>query len=135
MIPPLRTRLDDCLENEHLAFMPAPEQSSQEPSPAPPNTPNRRAFWDRHPGLVWSNRNAPDDAFISAALQKGRFLQLLEIAIEFGVFRLRRQWELEKQAGDLSEAMILRTEENLIIMEEAYAKSVAARNGASLEKA
>jgi hypothetical protein len=96
---------------------------------------NRRAFWDRHPGLVWSNRNAPDEAFISAALRKGRFLQLLEIAVEFGVDRLRHQWEIEKKCGDLSEGMILQTGENLTIMEEAYAKSVAARNRATVDAA
>ncbi|MEZ5301199.1 MAG: hypothetical protein R3F11_11180 [Verrucomicrobiales bacterium] len=59
--------------------------------PEPPAiAPNRREFWDRHPGLVWSNRHAPDDVFIAAALRKGRFLQLLEIAVEFGLDRVRR---------------------------------------------
>ncbi len=116
--------------------MPVRDSSRKSPVTAlEENAANRRAFWDRHPGLVWSNRNAPDDAFLSAALRKGRFLQLLEIAAEFSIARLRRQWELEKKCGDLSPGFIQRTEENLTIIEESYAKSVAARNGASVEKA
>ncbi|HWB01857.1 MAG TPA: hypothetical protein VG796_02460 [Verrucomicrobiales bacterium] len=115
--------------------MPVRDFSTETPETPESGPPNRRAFWDRHPGLVWSNRNAPDEAFISAALRKGRFLQLLEIAVEFGVARLRRQWEVEKQCGDLTAGMISRTEENLTIMEEAYARSVAARDGANVEEA
>lgn len=104
-------------------------------SPAPDSSePNRRAFWRRHPGLVWSNPNAPDDAFISAALQKNRFLQLLDIAAEFGVERLRRRWEVEKSCGDLSAGQVIRTEENITIMEQAYAKSIAAGNGPRVAK-
>ena len=40
-----------------------------------------------HPGLVWSNPEAPDDAFIAAALRKGRFLQLLDIAATIAYLR------------------------------------------------
>jgi len=96
--------------------------------PADPPPPNRRAFWDQHPGLVWSNRNAPDDAFISAALRKNRFLQLLDIAREFGPERLRRQWQLELAEGDLSERIIAGVEENLDIIEQAKADASAAGN-------
>ncbi len=101
----------------HLA--PVTSTPTAPPEPAPP--PNRRAFWDQHPGLVWSNRNAPDDAFISAALRKNRFLQLLDIAKEFGPERLRRQWLLELAEGDLSQRLIARVEENLQIIEQAKA--------------
>jgi hypothetical protein len=88
--------------------------------------PNRRAFWDRHPGLVWSNRNAPDDAFISAALRKNHFLQLLDIAKEFGPERLRQQWQRELAENDLSQRLIARVEENLEIIEQAKAHADAA---------
>jgi hypothetical protein len=88
---------------------------------APPPPANRRAFWDRHPGLVWSNRNAPDDAFISAALRQNRFLQLLDIASEFGPERLRQQWQCELAEGDLSPRLIAGVEENLQIIEKAKA--------------
>jgi len=102
-------------------------------SPAPPHAPpaadsapNRRAFWDHHPGLVWSNPNAPDDAFISAALRKNRFLQLLDIAKEFGPDRLREQWQRELAEGDLPQRLIARVEENLEIIEQARAHAHAA---------
>ncbi len=92
---------------------------------APPA--NRRAFWDRHPGLVWSNRNAPDDAFISAALRKNRFLQLLDIAKEFGPARLREQWQRELAEDDIPAWFVAKIEENLQIIEQAkaYAQSAA----------
>jgi hypothetical protein len=119
----------DCLCRACLQVGPVRKQDTS--APATP-APNRRAFWDKHPGLVWSNRNAPDDAFISAALREGRFLQLLDIAVEFGIKRLLRQWELEKAEGDLPPRLIFRVEENLAIIEEAYAKSAAGRNGPPL---
>jgi hypothetical protein len=58
---------------------------------------NRGAFWQRHPGLVWSNPDADDSAFICAALLRPRFTLLLDIAAEFGVERLRREWELLRE--------------------------------------
>src|SRR5438128_146794 len=87
---------------------------------------NRRAFWDRHPGLVWSNRNAPDDAFISAALRKNRFLQLLDIAKEFGPERLRQQWQRELGENDIPGWFVKKIEENLEIIEQAQAHADAA---------
>jgi hypothetical protein len=99
--------------------------ASENPAPKAA-APNRRAFWDKHPGLVWSNRNAPDDAFISAALRKNRFLQLLDIAKEFGPERLRQQWQLELAEGDLSQRLIARVEENLEIIEQAKSNADAA---------
>ncbi len=50
-------------------------------------------FWRRHPGLVWSNPNADDAVFIRAALIRPRFARLLDIALEFGLDRLRHEWE------------------------------------------
>jgi hypothetical protein len=96
---------------------------------------NHREFWDRHPGLVWSNRNAPDDAFISAALRKGRFLQLLDIAVEFGIDRLKTAWKVELSCDDLSDATIKRTNEALNTLEEANDRAVTTRNGKSVEAA
>lgn len=53
-------------------------------------------FWDKHRGLVWSNPEASDSVHIRAALLRPRFQLLLEIAIEFGLERLRAEWkELE----------------------------------------
>ena len=52
----------------------------------------RTSFWERYPGLVWSNRNASDQVYIRAALLKPRFSELLEIALEFGLDRVQREW-------------------------------------------
>ena len=55
-------------------------------------------FWQRHRGLVWSNAKADDATHIRAALVRPRFSQLLAIATEFGVERLRQEWrELEAE--------------------------------------
>jgi hypothetical protein len=49
-------------------------------------------FWHTHRGLVWSNPNAGDSAHIRAALLRPRFAQLLDVAAEFGLERVRREW-------------------------------------------
>lgn len=54
----------------------------------------RREFWQKHPGLVWSNPDAEDSVWIRAALLRPRFRWLLDIAIEFGLERLQREWAL-----------------------------------------
>lgn len=56
-------------------------------------------FWKSHPGLVWSNPAACDAAHIRAALLRPRYGQLLDIALEFGLERLRQEWA-ELQADD-----------------------------------
>jgi hypothetical protein len=54
-------------------------------------------FWRQHRGLVWSNPNADDSTHIRAALLRPRFSLLLEIAVEFGLERVRQEWvELQK---------------------------------------
>jgi hypothetical protein len=54
-------------------------------------------FWERHRGVVWSNPAANDSVHIRAALVRPRFTLLLEIALEFGLERLRSEWtELQK---------------------------------------
>ena len=56
--------------------------------------PNSKSFWRRHPGLVWSNSKAGDSVHIRAALLRPRFGRLLDIAVEFGLARLRREWSV-----------------------------------------
>lgn len=91
-------------------------------------TKNRAAFWQRHPGLVWSNPQASDEVFISAALRKARFLLLLDLAVEFGTARLRRQWEVEKLEGRMGKRPMAWTEENLRLIEESYARHASTRD-------
>jgi hypothetical protein len=56
-------------------------------------------FWAEHPGFVWSNPEAGDAAHIRAALVRPRYRVLLDIAVEFGIERLRCEWaELQADA-------------------------------------
>lgn len=54
------------------------------------------ASWIRenHPGLVWSNPNAPVEAYLRAALLRPRFLQLLDLASHYGLARLEHEWSI-----------------------------------------
>ena len=54
---------------------------------------SKQDFWKGHPGLVWSNPQAPDSVYIRAALLRPRFGRLLDIALEFGAERLRHEWQ------------------------------------------
>lgn len=49
-------------------------------------------MWLKHPGLVWSNPEAADDVRIRAALLHPRFTCLLDIAVAFGLDRVKAQW-------------------------------------------
>jgi hypothetical protein len=49
-------------------------------------------FWRRHPGLVWSNAEADDAVRIRAALLRPQFDRLLDIALEFGLDRVEKEW-------------------------------------------
>ena len=49
-------------------------------------------FWQRHPGLVWSNPGADDSVFIRAALLKPTFTRLLDVVLEFGLERVKDEW-------------------------------------------
>lgn len=60
-------------------------------------------FWENHRGLVWSNPNASDSVHIRAALLHPRFSQLLDIAVKFGLERLREEWTV-LQAEDTPRA-------------------------------
>lgn len=63
---------------------------------------NHARFWQKHPGLVWSNPAADDSVYIRAALLRPRFSRLLEIALEFGLERVRAEW---KTLAGLPEAL------------------------------
>jgi hypothetical protein len=56
-------------------------------------------FWQKHSGLVWSNPAADDAVYIRAALLRPRFSRLLDIALEFGVERVRAEWAALHDAG------------------------------------
>ena len=56
------------------------------------DTSDHLEFWNRHPGLVWSNRRADDGVRIRAALARPRFEQLLDISRHFGLERVRAEW-------------------------------------------
>ena len=49
-------------------------------------------FWQSRRGLIWSNPKAGDSAHIRAALLRPTFGQLLDIALAFGLERLRQEW-------------------------------------------
>ena len=49
-------------------------------------------FWQRHPGLVWSNPEADDSVFIRAALLKPTFTRLLDVVLEFGLEKVKDEW-------------------------------------------
>lgn len=65
--------------------------------------PQAPRFWQKHPGLVWSNPAADDAVHIRAALLRPRFSRLLDITLEFGLERVHAEWAALCNAG-LSEA-------------------------------
>ena len=85
-------------------------------------------FWQRHRGLVWSNPDADDSIHIRAALLRPRFSLLLDIAVEFGVERLRHEWsELQKDDSREVERARETIERILSNIEKGFALA-AARN-------
>jgi len=67
----------------------------------PPDSPIREGaeelrseFWERFPGLVWSNSKAGDSVRIRAALLRPRFETILAIALEFGLERIDGEWAI-----------------------------------------
>lgn len=81
-----------------------------------------REFWKRHPGLVWSNPAAGDAVHIRAALVRPRYRVLLDIALEFGIERVRGEWA-ELQTDAASEVVRARpvVERILAHIEEGFA--------------
>ena len=69
--------------------------TTKKPSPPP------GLFRKKFPGLVWSNPDAPDEAYIRAALIRPRFLVLLEMAATVGRDKIQREWSiLEREGSD-----------------------------------
>lgn len=52
------------------------------------------SIWQRHPGLVWSNRHADEAVRIRAALMRPRFPVLLGVAVSLGIERLEKEWAI-----------------------------------------
>lgn len=48
----------------------------------------------RYPGLVWSNSKAPKEIFIRKALLNPRFSQLLQLARDFGLAPIQKEWTI-----------------------------------------
>ncbi len=73
----------------------APQTSSAaERSPGTGPAERRAGFWEKYPGLVWSNREAGDAVRIRAALLRPLFPVLLDIAATFGLERLEQEWAI-----------------------------------------
>jgi len=51
-----------------------------------------RQFWEKHPGVVWSNPDAPDSVMISNALLQGKRDVLKAAAEHFGIAMLFDEW-------------------------------------------
>jgi hypothetical protein len=49
--------------------------------------------WQKHGGLAWSNPAADDSVRLRAALVRPRFGRLLDLAVAFGLERLRAEWQ------------------------------------------
>jgi hypothetical protein len=81
-------------------------------------------FWKAQRGLIWSNPNAGDSAHIRAALLRPRFGQLLEIAVEFRLERVRAEWAVlkEERTRDAERAR-LPVERILRHIEEGFARA------------
>ena len=84
------------------------------------------SFWRDHRGLIWSNPAADDATHIRAAPLRPRFSQLLDIALEFGTPRLRREWEsLRSEGASESQRAQESVERILRHIEEGFARAAA----------
>jgi hypothetical protein len=84
-------------------------------------------FWQAHPGLVWSNAQATDSQRIRAALVKPLFQRLLDIAVHFGLDRLRAEWQaLLDDADDEVERAKPAVERILLNIEKGHVRAAAA---------
>jgi hypothetical protein len=54
----------------------------------------RHEFWQRFPGLAWSNPEASDAAMIRSALARPQTEQLRQIVEEFGIERVQSEWDI-----------------------------------------
>lgn len=58
-----------------------------------------RQFWDKYPGVVWSNPQASDSVMISNALLQGRLDVLKDAEEHFGPELLLIEWNKILQAA------------------------------------
>ncbi len=65
-----------------------------------PVLPPDASFRQRYRWLVWANPSAPDEVLLRRALVNPEFRTLLDAALEFGVDRITREWDLLKAEGD-----------------------------------
>ncbi len=54
--------------------------------------------WEKHGGLAWSNPASDDSVRLRAALVRPRFGRLLDLAVAFGLERLRAEWQFLAEA-------------------------------------
>ena len=79
-------------------------------------------FWQARRGLIWSNPGAGDTAHIRAALLRPRFGLLLDIALEFGLDRLRAEWAVLDREGTAAAERARRLVERILShIEEGFA--------------
>lgn len=69
------------------------------PSGTPKASPARQPFTQKYKALVWSNQNAPAEIFIRKALLRPDFTVLLDAAEEFGVPKLKKEWQVLEDEG------------------------------------
>ncbi len=85
---------------------------------------SRNPFWQTRRGLIWSNPQAGDSAHIRAALLRPRFGQLLDIALEFGLERLRVEWAALDCEGTAAAQRARRPVERILChIEEGFARA------------
>jgi len=83
-------------------------------------------FWSAHRGLVWSNPAADDATHIRAALLQPRFGQLLDIALAFGIARLRNEWAALRDEGTPESRRARQPVERILRhIEEGFARAAA----------
>jgi hypothetical protein len=81
-------------------------------------------FWQTRRGLIWSNPKAGDSAHIRAALLRPRFGQLLDIALEFGLERLRAEWAVLDREGTAAAQRARRPVERILChIEEGFVRA------------
>lgn len=61
---------------------------------------------DPQSGLVWSNQDVSDDVLIRKALVTGRFSLILQACLDYGIERVREQWDVVLQDPELTSPMI-----------------------------
>ena len=73
------------------------------------------SFRDKYGGgLIWSNKNAPDDVLVRRALVRPGFQMLLDAAVEFGPDMLSAEWERLKAEGEPEVVKVRATTERIL---------------------